>query len=64
MSSTQQMTAGILGLALIGIYSWIMIATKGSAATWASLILLAAIALLVTAARSLAVSRAKERDVS
>ena len=64
MSSTQQMTAGILGLALIGIYSWIMIATNGSAATWASLILLAAIALLVTAARSLAVSRAKERDVS
>ena len=64
MSSTQQKTAGILGLALIGIYSWIMIATNGSAATWASLILLAAIALLVTAARSLAVSRAKERDVS
>ncbi|MDH5373365.1 MAG: hypothetical protein OEX97_10520 [Acidimicrobiia bacterium] len=62
MSSKQQTATAIVALAMIGIYSWIMMASSGSAATWASLILLAAIALLVTAGRSLATARDRERD--
>jgi hypothetical protein len=44
---------GILSVVLVGIYSWIMMAT-GGAAGWAWLILAAAAVLIFTARRSLA----------
>ena len=51
MKSKKRLSAGAISIVLVGVYSWVMMATDG-AASWAWLILLAAIALLVVAARS------------
>lgn len=61
MSRKQQLTAGAIALLLVGIYSWIMIATSGTAASWAWLILVAVAAIVVIAGRS-AVTRSKSLD--
>ena len=50
MTTTQQQLAGLAGLVLLGIYSWIMMATNGTAA-YAWIILIVAITLLVATAR-------------
>jgi hypothetical protein len=41
-----------MSIALVGVYSWIMMASNGAAASWAWLILVAVVLLLVVAARS------------
>ena len=51
MSSGMRIGAGIVGFALIGIYSWIMMATDGNGG-WAWLLLVAGIVLLVWTARA------------
>ena len=56
MSKQQQAGATIVGLALIGIYSWIMVATSGSA-PWAWVILLLAVVVLVATVRAAAAER-------
>ncbi len=62
MSSAQQLFRGIAGFVLLGIYSWTMIASSGSAGSWAWVILVAGVALLGTTARSVAIQRAGSRD--
>ncbi len=57
MSASQQLIAGIAGFALIGVYSWIMMASAGSAASWAWIVLAAAVVLLGSTARSVAAAR-------
>lgn len=61
MSQRQQLIAGITGFVLIGLYSWIMTAADGTAASWAWVILVAAVVLLVSTARSVAKARAERR---
>ncbi len=60
MPNRGPLAAGIAGLVLIAIYSWVMMATSGSA-DWAWLVLLAAIALLVWSARSAASGTSEDR---
>lgn len=61
VSSKQQLISGIVGFGLIGIYSWVMMAGNGTSGNWAWVILLAAVAVLVTTARSVAANRDSER---
>lgn len=61
MSNHQQLTAGIVGFGLIGLYSWIMTGTDGTAASWAWIVLATAIVLLVSTARSVATAKAEQR---
>jgi hypothetical protein len=61
MSVRQQFTAGISGFALMGLYSAIMMATAGTAASWAWILLVGAIGLLVMTARSVAKAGAERR---
>jgi hypothetical protein len=61
MSQKQQTTAGIIGLVLIASYSWIMTTTDGTASSWAWIMLAAAIVLLASTARSVAIARAEQR---
>ncbi len=57
MLATKHVATGITGFALLGIYSWIMTGTNGEAASWAWLILVAAVALLAVTARAAVVAR-------
>ena len=57
MPGTRQLINGVAGFVLLGIYSWIMIGTNGEAASWAWLVLVAAITLLAVAARAAIVAR-------
>ena len=50
MSNRPQLAAGLAGLVLIVIYSWIMMASSGST-SWAWLILLGGVVMLVWSAR-------------
>lgn len=61
MSNNQQLTAGIVGFGLIGLYSWIMTAADGTAGSWAWIVLATAIVLLVSTARSVATAKAEQR---
>lgn len=61
MSKQQQLTAGFTGFVLIAAYSWIMTAAEGTVASWAWMILAAAIVLLVATARSVAAADAEHR---
>ena len=54
MTNTQRSITGAVGLALVGAYSWIMISSSGSAASWAWLLLAGAFASLAAAARGTA----------
>jgi hypothetical protein len=56
MSRKLQSVTGITVFALVGIYSWIMMVTAG-AASYAWIILVAAIALLAVAGRAVAKDR-------
>lgn len=49
-TTTRRVTFGIIGLALIGVYSLIMTASDGEAATWAWLLLIASAVLIWAAA--------------
>lgn len=62
MSSTQERLSGIIGFVLIGVYSWIMMASNGEAASWAWLVLLAAVGLLAATARSVTVRSRQSRN--
>ncbi len=57
MPGIKPLPAGVAGFVLIGIYSWIMTATNGEAASWAWLVLVAAVALLAAAARAAVAAR-------
>ena len=59
MSKGQQLAAAIVGFALIGIYSWIMMGTSGGGGSWAWILLVAAVVLLVWTARAAAAGKAK-----
>ena len=59
MSSTQKLLSAIVGLGLIGVYSWIMTAGGGNS-SWAWLILLAGIGMLVSTARPVAARKADQ----
>ncbi len=61
MSARQQLTAGIAAVVLIGIYSWIMMATAGTVASWAWIILVAAFVLLALTGRSISTARSERR---
>lgn len=61
MSSTVRLLGTLAGFVLLGIYSWVMTAGDGRPASWAWIMLLAAVALLATSARSYAAVRAGER---
>ena len=61
MSKQQQFIAGFTGFALIAAYSWIMTAAEGTIASWAWMILAAAIVLLVSTARSVNAGNAEHR---
>ena len=52
MASRKRLSAGAMSIALVGVYSWIMMASNGTAASWAWLILVAVVLLLVAAAWS------------
>ena len=51
MTKSQRSITATAALALVGAYSWIMMGTSGSAASWAWLILAAAIAFLAAGSR-------------
>lgn len=51
MTPKKRSIAGGIGLALVGVYSWIMMSSNG-AAPWAWLVLVAGLALVAVAARS------------
>jgi Na+/melibiose symporter-like transporter len=61
MSSTARLLSAVGGFVLLGIYSWVMTAGDGRPASWAWIMLLAAVALLLTSARSYAAVRAADR---
>lgn len=56
MSKGSQIAGLVAGLALIGVYSWIMMATNGNGG-WAWILLLAGIVVLVLTARAAAADR-------
>jgi hypothetical protein len=63
MSNKRQATAAVIGLAGLGIYSWIMIGSSGTAASWAWLILVASLVALASAGWAVAGARSsEERD--
>jgi len=62
MTSRKRISAGAISLVLVGVYSWIMMGSNGSAASWAWLILLAAIGMLVVAVRSYRADTSGDRD--
>lgn len=62
MSSAQQLLSGIIGFALLGVYSWVMTGSSGGAGSWAWVILVAGVVLLATTARSVAARRAATSD--
>lgn len=62
MSTIKPLPTGIAGFALLGIYSWIMTGTNGTAASWAWLVLIAAVGLLAMAARAAVVARRTADD--
>jgi hypothetical protein len=61
MSRGQQVAGLIVGLGLIGIYSWIMVGSSGTTASWAWIVLLAGVGVLIWTARAAAISRSDDR---
>jgi transketolase C-terminal domain/subunit len=61
MSARQRLIAVIAGIALIGVYSWVMTAADGTA-SWAWILLVVAIVCLAAAARSVATARGDHRE--
>lgn len=61
MSGKRQLAVGIVAIALVGLYSIIMMATSGAAASWAWLILVAVVVLVAAAARSARVGSTERR---
>jgi hypothetical protein len=61
MSNTQQVTAGIVAVTLVVLYSIVMTTSGGTAASWAWVLLLGAFALLGWIARSAVTARAERR---
>ncbi|MCP3995865.1 MAG: hypothetical protein GY722_12500 [bacterium] len=51
MAANKRVWVGVIGIALVGVYSAIMMASNGAAASWAWLILAAAIGAIILAAR-------------
>ena len=62
MSASKRLTAGAIGVVLVIVYSAIMMATSGATASWAWLLLVAAIGALVVSARSSDVPASGERN--
>lgn len=62
MPAVKPLPAGVAGFALLGIYSWIMTGTNGEAASWAWLVLVAAVALLAVAAQAATAARRADDD--
>ncbi len=51
MTTIQRSATALFGIALVGAYSWTMMSTGGSAASWAWLMLVAAFVAVGAAAR-------------
>ena len=54
MTNLQRSITAVLGLALVGTYSWIMVGSSGAAASWAWVLLAGAFVSLAVAARGTA----------
>jgi hypothetical protein len=61
MTPSKRLTAGMIAVILVGVYSVIMMASDGVAAAWAWLLLVAAAGLLIVAARSNRASSSGDR---
>lgn len=62
MSSRQRITFGFVAVALVALYSIVMMATSGAAGSWAWILLVGVVVSLAVAARSGSTPRAERRD--